>query len=183
MSKAMYVVTLVSRNKDNKDVPGFKQRNESFFTDEPVDSKILKDKFNYFVNCGVDGEASRLYYSVNARDTEKSNKALCKFLVDNPSYDLRKVKYKHISIASLPQNAATKHWLFDFDIDDKEKVEEFVQDIVSIDNDIEVTYSKTPHGFAVITSRGFDTRTLFKKWAQDVELKKDDMLCAYWKTK
>ena len=84
MSKAMYIVNLVSRNKDNKDVPGFVQRNESFFTDEPIDSQILKNKFDFFVSCGVDGETSRLYYSVNARDTKKSNIALCHFLVENP---------------------------------------------------------------------------------------------------
>ncbi len=179
-----YILELVSRNKDNKNVDGFKQRNELFFTDLDPDDEVLQRKFRNFVQDGVVGETSRMYYSINPRDTVKSNKELCKFLVDHPEYDLRKLKYKHISLAQLPKNADGKRWLFDFDIDDKSAVREFIKDIEAIDADIIVDIHKTPHGYAVITNRHFDTRSLLAKWAdKDVTLKRDAMLCINWATK
>jgi len=184
MENGVHIVTLVSRNKDNKDIAGFKQRRESFFTDEPIDSEILQIKFKRFLNEGVHNETSRMYYSINPRDTVKTNKALCKFLIENPDYELRKLKYKQVSIAALAENATSKKWLFDFDINDSSELDKFVQDINNIDSNIEVTTYKTPNGYAVITSRGFDTRKLFEKWKdKDVELKRDSMLCIYWETK
>ena len=185
-NKDVFVVTLVSRNKDNRDVPGFKQRNESFFTDVPFDSEILQKKFKRFVDEGVSGETSRMYYSINPRDTVKANRALVKFLVDNPGYDLRRVKYKQVSLAALPENATDKKWLFDFDINDTSELNEFVGDIHDIDSNVKVETYKTPNGYAVVTSRGFDSRKLFqdKGWdKKDVSLKRDATLCVYWETK
>lgn len=44
---------------------------------------------------------------------------------------------------------------------------EFVSDIKQYATDekpLEVTLHKTVHGYAVVTSRGFDTRDLLAKW-------------------
>ena len=60
----LYAYTMVSRNKDNKGVLGFKQRTKSYLCYESEESKMI-EKFNRFVSDGVHGEKSRLYRSVN----------------------------------------------------------------------------------------------------------------------
>lgn len=57
----MFVVFFVSRNKDNKDIPNFKERKVSFVVNDNYDQGKLIDKFNDFVNKGLVGELSRLY--------------------------------------------------------------------------------------------------------------------------
>ena len=79
-------------------------------------------------------------------------------------------------------------WMFDFDSPDFGQVIQFEDDIKKIaddpDNPIAVEIHHTPHGFAVITSRGFDTRPLYKIWDPSlVGLKRDDLLCCNWITK
>ena len=77
------------------------------------------------------------------------------------------------------ENRDENKWLFDFDIDDEEKVEDFIDDIyfyseLNIDSH---ELHKTPHGYAIVVPHGFDTRDLFEKWeAYDITLKKDDLL-------
>ena len=63
----LYAYTMVSRNKDNKGVPGFKQRTKSYLCYESEEEKMI-EKFDRFVSDGVHGEKSRLYKSVNARN-------------------------------------------------------------------------------------------------------------------
>ena len=179
----IYVVLFVSRNKDNTCVENFVERRMSFITHDTLDSEVLKRKFSDFVNAGQPGETSRLYYSVNERDGEKIYKALLHFLIDNPEFNLCSIGSKLAGIAASKECAKTKRWMFDFDIDDENKVKEFCEDIANIDKEVKVIVCKTPHCYAIITDRGFDTRELFKKWNQDVGLKRDDLLCAYWKTK
>lgn len=87
------------------------------------------------------------------------------------------------SICAKKENAAEKRWLFDFDIDNEGKLEEFVSDIKKICPGMVIETHKTPHGYAVIVEHGFDTRKLFEKWTEDVTLKRDDMLLIYWDTK
>ena len=84
--------------------------------------------------------------------------------------------------------AAEKKWMFDFDINSEEEVNQFVEDIKAIvstdESPISIEVHSTPHGYAVITNRGFDTRELYKKWDESlVSLKRDDLLCCNWKTK
>jgi hypothetical protein len=68
--------------------------------------------------------------------------------------------------------------MFDFDINDVEKFEEFLDDVgFNLENAF-----KTPNGYAVITKH-FDTRELLKKWGDSVTLKRDDMLCYEWSRK
>ncbi len=178
----LFTVTFVSRNKDNRDIKDFIPRKRSFLTREPQDSENIQKAFDAFCAKGLPGEISRCYYSVNSRDETKLHQSLMHFLIDHPDYDVCKLDAKLVSLASKPEIAETKYWMFDFDIDDWCKVLEFQKDIRAIDADILIETHKTPHGYAVITNHGFDTRTLFEKWTKDVELKRDDMLCISWHT-
>lgn len=72
--------------------------------------------------------------------------------------------------------------MFDFDIDDSEKLNEFCDDILKIDSTVQIKTHKTPNAYAVIVSHGFDTRKLFEKWNKDVSLKRDALLCKTWQT-
>lgn len=50
-------------------------------------------------------------------------------------------------------------------------------------DDFYVKKHKTPNGFAVVSSSGFDTRELVQKWTSDKMkdfVKKDDLLCVMW---
>lgn len=178
----MRVVLFVSRPKDNVGIVNFKERRQSFITKESVDSDVLKSKFIDFMNNGVDGEMSRMYISVNTRDTDKVYKALLHFLIDNPDFNLCSIESKLAGIAATKENAKTKHWMFDFDIADKLKLNEFVSDIEELTNNaVDIATYPTPHGYAVIVDRGFDTRGLYQKWRLDeVTLKRDDLLCVNW---
>lgn len=178
------IVLFVSRNKDNKEVADFKERRVTFITHEDMNSEKLMAKFNDFVNAGKVGELSRCYYSVNTRDPQKIHKQLLHFLIDNPDFNLCDMDAKIASIAAHVECAATKKWMFDFDIDDNFKVNEFMLDIHNIDPNLDITHYKTPHGYGVVVSHGFDTRTLYEKWDRSLtECKKDDLMCIAWKTK
>lgn len=184
----IHVVLFVSRNKDNKDVKDFEERRTSFITNQLMNFGYLATKFNTFVQQGVSGETSRMYYSVNARDHEKIHNQLLHFLIDDPDFNLCSISAKIAGIAAMRECAAQKRWMFDFDINSEEEVNQFVEDIEAIastdENPISVEVHSTPHGYAVITNRGFDTRELYKKWDESlVSLKRDDLLCCNWKTK
>lgn len=180
----MHVVLFVSRNKDNAGVANFSDRRQSFVTREPIDSKNLKKQFDLFVKAGVKGETSRMYYSVNARNEQKIYKELIHFMIDTPEFNICAMNPKIASIAAKADCAATKHWMFDFDIDDANKATEFINDIKSIDATVDVTAYKTPHGYAIVCNHGFDVRKLYEKWDRNLtDLKKDDLICISWKTK
>ena len=181
----LYVVLLVSRNKDNKEVEGFVERKRSFVRHsvDPMTDEKLEREFINFVSHGAIGETCRLYVSVNKRDEEKAKKALTVELITRDNIKLSRIAAITASICARKENAAEKRWMFDFDIDNEGKLEEFVSDIKEICFDMVIETHKTPHGYAVIVEHGFDTRKLFEKWTEDVTLKRDDMLLAYWDTK
>lgn len=172
----IYIVLFTSRSKDNKDIEDFTQRREAFLTSRAMDDPVLLENFAYFARKGVVGETSRMYYSVNARNPQKINKTLVHYLIDNPDINPAAIQGRLAAIAAQKECVATKHWMFDFDLPDPAKAEEFKQDILTIDKDIEVTIHPTKNNFAIVTNRGFDTRTLLKKWKDVVSLKKDDLL-------
>jgi len=177
------VVLFVSRKKDNKEIKDFKERRQAFLTNESKDSNVLKTKFINFVDEGEYGELSRMYYSINSRKSQEVYKEFLHFLIDNPDFNLCSAGSKLAGIAMKHKNAETKHWLFDFDNNDFNKVKEFMSDIHNCDASCQVDYFKTPHGFAVIADHGFDTRELLEKWGEDVTLKRDDLLCCSWYSK
>ncbi len=173
--KKAHVVLLVSRPKDNKNVTDFEARRKAFLTTNTIEE--LENTFLDFVRKGVSGEKCRMYLSNNERDMRAIKKELLKHLIDNDDFNLCAIDTKVAAIAATKQCAKEKKWFFDFDIDDETLVQEFIQDIYMADPLIDITLTKTVNGYAVGTSRGFDTRKLFEKWStKDVTLKRDDML-------
>ena len=172
------VVLFVARNKDNKHIEGFKGSSQQFLM---TDVSNISEKFGEFVSKQLDGTLCRCYISVNNRNGDIVQKQLISYLALNEA-DLSKIARKTTSIAMLPQCATTKKWLFDFDYESEEQVLKFIEDIKDADPSVEVKYKKTVHGYAVITSHGFDTRALLAKWSE-CENKKDGMLLIDWKVK
>ena len=188
----IWTIVFVSRNKDNRDVENFNQRKKSFVsTKKPED--LLKE-FEVFVNEGVENEFSRFYVSINSRSNTKTFKALQHKMLDE-EFNLATMPQRIAAIASKTENAYEKNkWLFDFDpienVDLEESLESFIEDVYQAYNEtdnrkepLEVIKHKTPNGYAVITTQRFDTRKLMEKWKDNVELKRDDLLCYSWKTK
>lgn len=171
--KPIHVILFVSRKKDNKHIPDFKERRISFITNKTTEE--LKSKFYSFVNEGTKGEISRFYYSVNARDPVKIHRQLLHFLIDTPDFNLCSIAPKLAGIAAQKECALEKKWMFDFDINDITKAEEFEDDLIKYC--LPITRYRTPHGFAFVIDEHFDTRELMNKWAEDVTLKRDDLLC------
>ena len=188
----IWTILFVSRNKDNRDVENFNQRKKSFVSTKKTED-LLKE-FEVFVNEGVENEFSRFYVSINSRSNSKTFKALQHKMLDE-EFNLATMLQRIAAIASKTENAYEKNkWLFDFDpienVDLEESLESFIEDVYQAYNEtdnrkepLEVIKHKTPNGYAVITTQRFDTRKLMEKWKDNVELKRDDLLCYTWKTK
>ena len=161
-------VLFVSRNKDNRGLNNsicqpFKPRVKSFVARiSPFDVSSLYNEFETFVNEGVNGEISRLYVSVNARDEQKVHKALIHELIDKPDFDMTKIDSKIASIAMKPTNRKTSHWLFDFDRRDFILFYKFFTE-VSKQTKI-LAQMPTMNGYALVVAHGFDTREILKKY-------------------
>mgnify|MGYP003362287058 CR=1 FL=1 len=182
----MRIVLFVSRNKDNKEtIPNFKERTVRFLTTLPIEE--IEKQFDFFVNYGLPNEFSRYYISLNERDNKKTQKRLIHKLIDE-DVNLTSLPSIAVSIAAKKENSAGKQWFFDFDSQDETLLAEFVSDVERESSQyknsepIEILTQKTVNGYAVIISHGFDTRNLLKKWS-DVELKRDDYICCFWKYK
>lgn len=189
-SDLCHVVLFVSRNKDNNrgcKIEDFKERRRAFITDEPSDSVHLKKKFREFVEEGVVGETSRFYYSVNARYVPAIRTKLMHFLIDNPNFNLCCINGKIAGLAAEADCAAEKRWLFDFDIKEFSVLQEFLDELGKYaGKEVNVDLVKpTPNGYAVVVSRGFDSRKLCSdyRWEGYVSRKKDDMLYIESETK
>lgn len=179
----LYVYLMRSRNKDNKDIPNFKQRYETILEYEENEDKVI-EAFKNFAAKGVLGEQTRLYRSVNSRNEEKIREELIiRLLRNKPS--MTQLNRTLASIALQVQNRDESKWLFDFDVDDDKLAEDFKKDIkrFACDNsniffyNYEIEAHKTPHGYAIIVPHGFDTRELMENWKDyDITLKKDELL-------
>lgn len=170
-------VIFTSRNKDNKEIPEFKQRKISFLSESPI---LEIDKFNRFVLEGVPGELSRFYVTVNERKNDTTVRSLQHYLLDHPDYPMTKIESKATSLAMSPENAATHKWLFDFDR--KSGIDEFISDLVKEGfKEREIEVFKTVHNYSIVVPHGFDTRDLMKKY-DCVELKRDGLICFAWNT-
>lgn len=197
---ALTVIVFMSRNKDNKHIPNFKERRNAFTVPnkslDTKDGRIAVNRLFYnFVKDGKPGELSRLYTSVNKRSNEKTFIALQHEML-NGKFNLTTMPQKIASIAARKENAydpKNLFWLFDFDrieglTDDEfdDKIQEFVEDVkltcflnTGINSDDLVLMRKTVTGAAVVIGDHFDTRSLLKKWP-NVTLKRDDLLCVTW---
>lgn len=188
--ETLNVVLFTSRNKDNRHVENFKERRESFVTTLSADK--LQDRFDKFVQDGVDGEMSRMYISINPRSNEKTKKDLMiKMLSDD--FSLARVSEMTARLASKKENIFDPQnvkWMFDVDphasLDLEYVVETIMLDIAFEYYDpkkpkINIETHRTPNGYAIIVDQHFDTRPILSKW-KNVELKRDAMLCAAWDT-
>lgn len=195
------VIVFVSRNKDNKHIPNFKERRNAFTVpDKSLSTKngniAVNRLFYNFVKDGKPRELSRLYISVNKRSNEKTFIALQHEML-NGKFNLATMPQKIASIAARKENAhdpKNLFWLFDFDridgLSDNEfddKIQEFVEDVkltcflnTGINSDDLVLMRKTVTGAAVIVGNHFDTRELLKRWP-NVTLKRDDLMLIMWK--
>lgn len=179
-------VLFVSRNKDNRWLNDslckpFKPRTKSFMAKiSPFDVSSLYEEFQAFVNEGTNGEISRLYVSVNARDEAKVHKALIHELIDKDDFDVTKIDSKIASIAMKPVNRKTSHWLFDYDQDDFDNFYNFML-WASQETNI-LGWKRTMHGYALIVSHGFDTREILKAYPM-ATLKRDAMFLSLWGAK
>ena len=174
----LYVYLIRSRNKDNKDIPNFKERAKTILEYKENEDKVI-EAFKSFAAKGLPGEQTRLYRSVNSRNEEKIREELIiRLLRDKPS--MTQLNRTLASVAQQVQNRDESKWLFDFDVDDDKLAAKFVYDVYLCCNDWkleDITYHKTPHGYAIIVPHGFDTRELMEKWKDyDVTLKKDELL-------
>lgn len=173
----LYVYLMRSRNKDNKDIPNFKQRDKTILGYKENEDKIIEE-FKSFAAKGVPGEQTRLYRSVNSRNEEKIREELViRLLRDKPS--ITQLDRTLASVAQQAQNRDESKWLFDFDVNDNNLVIKFILDVHRYSY-IPLRYIekyKTPHGYAVIAEHGFDTRGLMEEWKDyDITLKKDELL-------
>lgn len=175
------VVFFVSRNKDNGNIAGFKERRESYF--RHYDENKMTAKFKEFVNRGVPGEFCRMYVSNNARDPKKVHKELLKLLIDKEDFNFDYLEPTVAGIAAKKECAAEGKWFFDFDNSSPYHLHDFILGIQESDPEVEVTYTPTPHGYAVIVNRGFDTRGLSEAWKDTATLKRDDLICVDWRSK
>ena len=179
----LYVYLMRSRNKDNKDVPNFKQREKTILEYKENEDKVI-EAFKSFAAKGVPGEQTRLYRSVNSRNEEKIREEFTiRLLRDKPS--MTQLNRTLASVALQVQNRDESKWLFDFDVDDDKLAEDFKKDIkrFACDNsniffyNYEIEAHKTPHGYAIVVPHGFDIRELMEKLKDyDITLKKDDLL-------
>lgn len=174
----LYVYLMCSRNKDNKDIPNFKGRTETILEYKENEYKVI-EAFKSFAAKGVPDEQTRLYRSVNSRNEEKIREEfIIRLLRDKPS--MTQLNRTLASVAQQVQNRDESKWLFDFDVDDDKLAAKFVYNVYLCCDDWkleDITYHKTPHGYAIVAPHGFDTRELMEKWKDyDITLKKDDLL-------
>lgn len=175
------VIFFVSRNKDNDCILGFKERRESYF--RHYDENKMMAKFKDFVNRGLPGEFCRMYVSNNVRDPKKVHKELLKLLIDKDEFNFDYLEPTVAGIAANKECAAESKWFFDFDDNSHNHLMKFIVDIIECSPDVKVSYSQTPHGYAVIVDRGFDTRKLLETWKGIATLKRDDLICVNWEFK
>ena len=186
----LYVYCFISRNKDNKNIEGFKTRSKSILAYEEDFGKIEKE-FKEWAAAGVPGEKARLYRTLNARAEDKIRDGFMVHLIKNKPLTTTK-SYSNLlaSIAMKAENRAESMWIFDFDVDKEDAVDEFIEDIKQFTTiywnenqekiavlGMDAKKYKTPNGYAIVVPHGFDTRNLLEKWGEyDITLKRDDLL-------
>lgn len=186
----LYVYCFISRHKDNKNIEGFKTRSKSILAYAEDFDKIEKE-FKEWAAAGVPGERTRLYRTLNARAEDKIRDAFMVHLIKNKPLTTTK-SYSNLlaSIAMKSECRGESMWMFDFDVDDEELVDVFIDDIKEITTTyedenqehiavpgIKAKKYKTPNGYAIVVPHGFDTRNLLEKWGEyDITLKRDDLL-------
>ena len=179
----LYVYMFRSRNKDNKEIEGFKERCKTIVEYQGNEDKV-RAVFEKFAAEGLPGEKTRLYRSVNSRNEEKIREGLIiRLLRDKPS--MTQLNRVLASVAQQVENRDESKWLFDFDCANEDKAWNFIKDIKKIYSKVpsldflgeQIKMYRTPNGYAIVVPSGFDTRELMEKWKEyDITLKKDELL-------
>lgn len=172
----LYVYLMRSRNKDNKNIEGFKERAKTILEYIQNEDRVIKE-FKDFAAKGLPGEQTRLYRSVNSRNEEKiREEMIIRMLRDKPS--MTKLNRTLASVAQQVDNRDESKWLFDFDSKNISDLDHFVIDMVKCYGDFNsYNVTQTPNGYAIVVEHGFDTRELLSKWKNvDITLKKDELL-------
>ena len=112
-NKPLKSILFVSRNKDNKHIPNFKERKYVRLTTKTAEE--LKKDFDYWAAKGPEDEFCRFYMKINKRDPIKTKKKLIEELIFNDNFDLVAAEAKIAGIANKKECAAERKWLFDFD--------------------------------------------------------------------
>lgn len=195
-----YCVLFLSRNKDNKNVKNFKPRRRSFMISDfnEIYTYRFIQKFQNFRDEGVNGELSRCYVSFNLRDASKVRKSLLIDLIEDDNVSLTHITSRIVSLAMKAGMNKTKRWMFDVDILDDDKVNEFLKELESygyVETDIDAFFSvtetsalfyckrRTMNGYAILVNRGFDTREILKDREDWATLKRDDLIFVNWDRK
>ena len=167
-------VLMVSRNKDNKDVKGFKQRSRALLMSiEDLANLTHLALFKNFVQEGQKGELSRLYVSVNRRDVEKAKNKLIIHLLSGGYWMC--LDGRMVSKAMEKDCDLDGKWLLDVDTTDSAEIDQMF-DILKKHFDITQVYGeRTLNGYAIVLPHGFDSRELLAA-CPNVENKKDGML-------
>lgn len=97
-NKPLKSILFVSRNKDNKHLPDFKERRYVRLTTKTAEE--LKKDFDNWSKQGREGEFCRFYMKINARDREMAKKKLIQELIFNDNFDLVSAEAKIAGIAN-----------------------------------------------------------------------------------
>ena len=125
-SRKLRVVLFKSRNKDNRQLSGFKERVVNFVSTRS--NGELVGEFEHFAQQGLPGELSRMYVSANARSNDKVQKSLVSHLVEHDDVNMATLPQLVASKASLSKNRAESKWLFDYD-DSFDNLFDFLEDV------------------------------------------------------
>ena len=174
------IVIFVSRNKDNKQIKGFKRREKTFLLNT-FDFRDFDDKFLDFVKNGIENELCRFYVSANSRNMEKVKKSILHKIIDMDYKQLAKgIDSKLISVAMKPECAETKYWLLDIDTKDENVLYEISDYVEAIGCEI-IDTRDTVNGFHVVIDKGFDSRKLIEQYKEVLKIHKDGLLLYDWK--
>lgn len=177
MSEIIYYM-FRSRNKDNKNIEGFKERSKIYLLESNghnlPDFNSVDEAYKRFVKEGLPGEQSRLYVAANQRYAEVIQKRLIAKLALE-SVNITNIQKVVNSIAMETECRTTSYWVIDFDCTDVEVLQNFVKLINDVsahathERSLVIAIQTTPHGYAIITEHGFDTRPLEKEFGINVD--------------
>lgn len=184
---------LISRNKDNADVPGFRERRRSWLAPFAGVDGMLRDRLGRFAYDGVPGELCRAYRSVNPRDPVVVKAKLAQLLTGDVirdhltrrprTVDVTRIDAAACGLAAEPDCAMGRRWLIDDDtphVSDADDEARFtaIAGACGVGRD-ELAVTSTPHGHAVVVPHGFDTRALLREYP-DLTVKRDDLILVAW---
>ena len=176
----LFVYEIESTEKDNKNIPNFKNRKERYiFSDQDKYSlQKISVLFRKFVKNGKYGETSRIYIYANKRNADLVRKELiCKLVLDEELL-LGELNNTVTSIALKPKNRVGNRITLNFNDHNKLSFTEFLNSVKSTGgfDDKELIIKETPEGYTVVTPRFFDLEKIEKTYRYALEIEEDGRL-------